>query len=150
VGGAVVSGISWHWIFWLNVPVGLAIVPLALTRLRESFGSKPSFDIVGLLLAGFGALGITWGLIRANAAGWGSREVAVSLVAGLAFVGAFLGWERRVAAPMLQLSFFAGRTFTAANAVAFFLYGGLLGALFLMSQFFQNCLGYSPLNDRTK
>jgi EmrB/QacA subfamily drug resistance transporter len=145
VGGAVVSGINWHWIFWLNVPVGLAIVPLALTHLRESFGPKTTFDFMGLLLAGLGALGITWGLVRANTVGWGSAEVVTSLAAGIVLFGVFLAWERRVATPMIQLGFFADRTFTAGNAVAFFLYGGLLGALFLMSQFFQNCLGYSPL-----
>jgi EmrB/QacA subfamily drug resistance transporter len=145
VGGAIVSGINWHWIFWLNVPVGLVIVPLALTHLKESFGPKKAIDFTGLLLAGLSALGITWGLIRANTAGWASAQVIVSLVVGILLVVAFVAWERRVATPMIQLDFFTDRTFTAANAVAFFLYGGLLGALFLMSQFFQNCLGYSPL-----
>src|SRR6266700_6485930 len=59
VGGAVVSGISWHWIFWLNVPIGLVLIPLALTRLRESFGPQPQIDIVGLVLAGAGFLSLT-------------------------------------------------------------------------------------------
>jgi EmrB/QacA subfamily drug resistance transporter len=145
VGGAVVSGINWHWIFWLNVPVGLVLVPLALTHLQESFGPKRKFDFIGLILAGLGALGLTWGLVRANTVGWGSAEVIASLAAGIVLVGAFIGWEHRASTPMIQLRFFSSRTFTAANAVAFFLYGGLLGALFLMSQFFQNCLGYSPL-----
>jgi EmrB/QacA subfamily drug resistance transporter len=145
VGGAVVSGISWHWIFWLNVPVGIALIPLAATRLSESFGPRPQLDIPGLLLAGAGAFAITWGLVRANAAGWGSAEVLGSLLAGAALIAAFLGWERRAAAPMLPLKLFSDRTFASANAVSFLMYGGLFGALFLMSQFFQNCLGYSPL-----
>src|SRR5256885_11163460 len=87
VGGAVVAGISWHWIFWLNVPVGIVLIPLAATRLTESFGPRSQLDIPGLLLAGAGAFGITWGLIRANAAGWGSPEVLGSLVAGALFAG---------------------------------------------------------------
>jgi EmrB/QacA subfamily drug resistance transporter len=145
VGGAVVAGISWHWIFWLNVPVGLALIPLAATRLTESFGPRGQLDVVGLVLAGAGAFGVTWGLVRADATGWTSPEVVVSLLAGAALGAAFLAWERRAANPMLSLALFRRRTFAGANAVSFFLYAGLFGALFLMSQFFQTCLGYSPL-----
>src|SRR4051812_35390093 len=75
VGGAVAGGLDWHWIFWINVPVGLALIPLAATRLTESFGPRPHLDIPGLALAGAGALSLTWGLVRANDAGWGSAEV---------------------------------------------------------------------------
>jgi EmrB/QacA subfamily drug resistance transporter len=145
VGGAVVGGISWHWIFWLNVPVGIVLIPLAATRLTESFGPRPQLDIPGLLLAGADAFGITWGLIRANSAGWGSAEVLGSLVAGALFAGAFLAWERRSKSPMIPVGLFRDRTFASANAVSLFMYAGLFGALFLMSQFFQNCLGYSPI-----
>jgi EmrB/QacA subfamily drug resistance transporter len=145
VGGAVVNGISWHWIFWLNVPVGIVLIPLAATRLTESFGPRPQLDVPGLLLAAAGALGVTWGLIRANSSGWGSAEVLGSLVAGAAFAAAFLAWERRSKSPMIPVGLFRDRTFASANAVSFFMYAGLFGALFLMSQFFQSCLGYSPL-----
>jgi EmrB/QacA subfamily drug resistance transporter len=145
VGGAVVSGLSWHWLFWLNVPVGLALIPMAVSRLTESFGPRPHLDIVGLLLAGAAALGVTWGLVRANAVGWGSSEVLVTLLAGVVLAGAFLAWERRTRTPMLPLGLFTERTFASANAVSFLMYAGLFGALFLMSQFFQICLGYSPL-----
>jgi EmrB/QacA subfamily drug resistance transporter len=145
VGGAVVDGISWHWIFWLNVPVGLALIPFAATKLTESFGPRPQLDIVGLVLAGAGALGLTWGLVRGNAAGWGSAEVLGAMVAGAALIGAFLQWERRTATPMLTLGHFRRPAFASANAVSFFMYAGLFGALFLMAQFFQTCLGYSPL-----
>src|SRR3954452_12025363 len=145
VGGAVVHGISWHWIFWLNVPVGLALITLAATRLTESFGPRSQLDLVGLALAAGSAFGVTWGLVRANAAGWGSAEVVGSLVAGFALMGAFLAWERRSASPMIPLGLFRSRTFASANAVSLFMYAGLFGALFLMSQFFQSCLGYSPL-----
>jgi EmrB/QacA subfamily drug resistance transporter len=145
VGGAIVDGISWHWIFWLNVPVGLAVIPLAATRLTESFGSRPQLDITGLLLAAAGALGVTWGLVRANAAGWTSAEVIAALLIGGTLVGAFLTWERRTATPMLPIELFRERTFASTNAVSFFMYAGLFGALFLMSQFFQTVLGYTPL-----
>jgi EmrB/QacA subfamily drug resistance transporter len=145
VGGAIVNGISWHWIFWLNVPIGIALVPLALTRLTESFGPRARIDVVGLVLAGAGTLGVTWGLVRANAAGWGSLEVVATLVAGAALLVVFLTWERRTPSPMLPIGLFRRRAFAGANAVSFFMYGGLFGALFLMSQFFQTCLGYSPL-----
>jgi EmrB/QacA subfamily drug resistance transporter len=145
VGGAVVNGISWHWIFWLNVPVGIALIPLAAKRLTESFGPRPQLDIVGLLLAGAGALGLTWGLVRGNAAGWGSGEVLATLLGGATFIAAFIEWERRATNPMLPLAMFRQRTFASANAVSVFMYAGLFGALFLMSQFFQTALGYSPL-----
>ncbi|HEV3284981.1 MAG TPA: MFS transporter [Solirubrobacteraceae bacterium] len=145
VGGAVVGGISWHWIFWLNVPIGIALIPLAARRLTESFGPRPQLDVAGLLLAGAGALGLTWGLVRASAVGWGSGEVLAALAAGATFIASFLAWERRTSNPMLPLALFRQRTFASANAVSVFMYAGLFGALFLMSQFFQTALGYSPL-----
>jgi EmrB/QacA subfamily drug resistance transporter len=145
VGGAVVDGVGWHWIFWLNVPVGLALIPLALSKLTESFGPRSQLDVPGLVLAGAGLLAVAWGLVRANAAGWGSAEVLLCLAAGAAILVAFVAWERRTPAPMLPLSLFSNRAFASANAVGFFLAAALFGALFLMSQFFQTALGHSPL-----
>ncbi|ADP82455.1 DHA2 family efflux MFS transporter permease subunit [Pseudofrankia inefficax] len=145
VGGAIVGGISWHWIFWLNVPVGLALVPLSIARLRESFGPRSQLDIVGLLLAAAGFFGITWGLIRTNRVGWASGQTIGALAAGIVLVGAFLVWERRTATPMLSVQLFRSRAFNAANGVSFFMYASLFGVLFLMMQFLQTGLGYSPL-----
>jgi EmrB/QacA subfamily drug resistance transporter len=145
VGGAIVGGISWHWIFWLNVPIGLALVPLSILRLTESFGPRPKLDIVGLVLAGAGLFGITWGLVEANRIGWSDAETIVALVAGGVLVAAFLGWERRTATPMLSAELFRSRGFNAANGVSFFMYASLFGVLFLMMQFLQTALGYSPL-----
>jgi EmrB/QacA subfamily drug resistance transporter len=145
VGGAVLTGISWHWIFWVNVPVGLAVAPLAAKRLKESFGPKTQLDVVGLLLASAAALAITWGLVRANSAGWISAEVLGTLISGAVLSVLFLRWERTTSHPMVQLDLFRNRTFAGANAVSFFMYAGLFGALFLMSQFLQSCLGYSAL-----
>jgi EmrB/QacA subfamily drug resistance transporter len=145
IGGAIVSGISWHWIFWVNVPVGLAVVALAPSRLGESFGPRSRIDTIGVGLAGAGMLGVTWGLVRANTVGWGSFEVLATLIAGVAAVIGFLVWERHAANPMLSLELFRQRGFAAANAVSFLLYAGLIGALFLMTQLLQTELGHSPL-----
>jgi EmrB/QacA subfamily drug resistance transporter len=145
VGGAIVGGISWHWIFWLNVPIGLALIPLSMSRLTESFGPRSQLDIVGLLLAGAGFFGITWGLVRANVIGWGTTETMTALVLGCALVVAFLRWERRTTTPMLSPALFRSRSFIAANGVSFFMYASLFGVLFLMMQFLQIGLGYSPL-----
>ena len=145
VGGAVVDGLDWHWIFWLNVPIGLALIPLSAARLQESFGPATRLDIPGLGLAGMGLLGVTWGLVRANDAGWGSLEVVGSLAAGAALLYAFAAWERRAPDPMLPPALFRRRDLASANAVSFFMYAGLFGVLFLMSQLLQSALGNSPL-----
>src|SRR5690242_6513762 len=120
VGGAVVQGISWHWIFWLNVPIGLALMPLAWTRLSESYGPKQRLDLTGLGLVSVGLLGIVWGLVRGNSVGWASPEILGSLLAGGALVAAFVLWELRTAEPMLPMRFFRNRTFTLANVASLF------------------------------
>jgi EmrB/QacA subfamily drug resistance transporter len=145
VGGAVVEGINWHWIFWLNVPIGLVLIPLSALRLRESFGPRPRLDVIGLLLAGGGLFAITWGLVRSNAVGWASGEVIAALVIGAIVVGLFLTWEHRTRNPMLPLALFRRARFTSANAVSFFMYASLFGAAFLMAQFFQTAQHHSPL-----
>jgi len=145
VGGAVVSGIDWHWIFWLNVPIGLAVIPVAAKRLTESYGPANTLDLRGLALAGGGVLGLTWGLVRAGAVGWTSTEVLTALIAGGALIAAFVAWEYRAPHPMIPPALFRSRPFAAANAVSFFMYAGLFGVLFLMSQLFQTALGYSSI-----
>jgi EmrB/QacA subfamily drug resistance transporter len=145
VGGAIAGGISWQWIFWLNVPVGLVLIPLALSRLRESFGPRPELDLVGLGLAGAAALGMTWGIVRAEAAGWYSAEVVASLLGGLVLIAAFFAWERRAPSPMMPLALFRDRGFATANAVSFLMLAALFGTLFLMAQFLQTALSHSPL-----
>jgi EmrB/QacA subfamily drug resistance transporter len=145
IGGAIVSGINWHWIFWVNVPIGVALVALAPSRLSESFGPRPRIDVIGVVLAGAGCLGVTWALVRANTVGWGSLEVLAASTVGAAGVVGFLVWERRSSSPMLPLELFRRRGFAAANAVSFFMYAGLIGGLFLMTQLLQTALGHSPL-----
>src|SRR5436305_7233924 len=144
VGGAVVSGISWHWIFWLNVPVGIALVPLALTRLDETRGPTKRLDVPGVVLASAGLFGIVWGLVRGNSVGWASPEIVGSFVLGIVVLAAFVMWELRTSTPMLPMRFFRNRTFTLANSASLFMSFGMFGAIFLLSQFFQTVQGYSP------
>jgi EmrB/QacA subfamily drug resistance transporter len=146
VGGAVVEGLAWEWIFWVNVPIGLLAVPLVLTRMKESFGADTVLDIPGLALVTGGALGIVWGLVRGNPAGWGSPEVVLSLAIGVVLVAAFIAWEMRAAEPMLPMRFFRSRAFSAGNAAIFFTFASLFGAVFFFAQLLQTGLGYGPLD----
>jgi EmrB/QacA subfamily drug resistance transporter len=145
VGGAVVSGVSWHWIFWLNVPIGLVLAPLAYARLEETHGSDSALDLPGLALASSGLLGIVWALVRGNDQGWTSLGILAPLVGGAALVAAFVWWETRSASPMLPLAFFRDRTFTLANVASLLMFFGMFGSIFFLAQFFQTVQGYSPL-----
>ena len=145
VGGAVVEGLSWQWIFWLNVPIGLVFIPLALSRLTESYGPGGRLDLPGLGLASAGLFGVVWALVRGNAEGWTSPEILGSLLGGLLLVAAFVAWELRAAAPMLPMRFFRSPAFALANTASFFMFFGMFGSIFLLAQFFQTVQGYSPL-----
>src|SRR6476659_6060526 len=145
VGGAVVEGISWHWIFWLNVPIGLVLVPLALRRLEESRGPAGRLDLPGVALASAGLFGIVWGLVRGNAQGWASAAIVGSLAAGAVLVAAFVAWELRASRPMLPMRFFRSRSFALANGASFLMFFGMFGSIFLLAQFFVSIQGYSPL-----
>jgi EmrB/QacA subfamily drug resistance transporter len=145
VGGAVVSGISWQWIFWLNVPIGLVLVPLVLLRLDESRGPWGRLDVPGLVLAGVGLFGIVWGLVRGNELGWGSPAILGAILGGLVVMAGFVAWELRAPTPMLPMRFFRNRTFALANVSSLFFSFGMFGSVFLLAQFFQTVQGYSPL-----
>jgi EmrB/QacA subfamily drug resistance transporter len=145
VGGAITEGIAWQWIFWLNVPIGIALIPLVLTRMDESHGPNTKVDLPGLALVSAGLFGVVWGLVRGNPAGWASAEVLGSLAAGLVLLAAFVRFELHASAPMLPMRFFRSRAFSAGNAAIFCAVGGLFCAVFFMAQFLQTGLGYSPL-----
>ena len=145
VGGAVVQGISWQWIFWLNVPIGLALAPLARVRLTESRGPDRHLDLAGLALASAGLFAVVWGLVRANSQGWTSPEIVSSLAAGVLVLAIFVTYEFRARAPMLPMRFFRNRTFSGANVASMLMFFGMFGSVFLLAQFFQTVQGLSPL-----
>jgi EmrB/QacA subfamily drug resistance transporter len=144
-GGVVVETLSWPWVFWVNVPIGAALVWFALTEVDESHGQDRALDVPGLVLAGAGSFGLVWALVQGNTAGWTSVEVIASAVLGLAAIGAFAGWQRRAAHPMLPLHLFGSRRFSAGNAVIFFHWASALGTMFFLAQYLQTGLGYGPL-----
>jgi len=145
VGGAVVDGLSWHWIFWINVPIGIALIPVAMARLSESRGPNRTLDLPGVALASSGLLGVVFGIVRSQALGWTSTTVLVSIGAGLVLLAAFVAWELRAPAPMLPMRFFRNRAFSATNGVSLAMFFGTFGSIFLLAQFFQVAQGYSPL-----
>jgi len=145
VGGAVTQGLDWHWIFWVNVPIGVVATVLARLRLAETRGPATRLDLPAAALVSTGAIAIVWGLIRSGDVGWGSAQVVASLIGGVILVAAFLAWEWRATDPMLPLRLFGSRSFAAANLTGFLMAGSIFSAAFLMSQYFQFALGYSPL-----
>ncbi len=145
IGGAIVSGITWSAIFWINVPVGILVIVLGLFRLEESYGERARLDFAGLVLAAGGLLGVTYGLIRGNALGWGSAEIIGPIGAGIVLLVCFLIWEMRASNPMLPLGMFKIREFSAANSVGFLMSAGMFGSIFLLTLFLQEIQGASPL-----
>ena len=144
VGGAVIQLSTWHWIFWINVPVGIALAPAAARRLKESYGPERGLDLPGLGLASTGLFGLIFGLIRAQTLGWTAVEVVISLAAGIVLLVAFVAQELRSSDPMLPMAFFKRRSFAVTNVVSLAMYFGMFGSIFFMSQYLQNVLGNSP------
>src|SRR3954463_12586089 len=144
-GGLVVDGFSWEYIFWLNVPIGLALMPLAARQLDESHGPDRHLDLPGLALAGSGLLGIVYGIVRGQSLGWTSSTILASLATGAILLAAFVAWELRAPAPMLPMRFFRSRAFTATNGVSLAMFFGAFGSIFLLAQFFQVVQHMSPL-----
>ena len=147
-GGAIIESISWQWIFWVNVPVGLALLPLARRGLVESHGPAGRLDLPGVGLATTGLLGIVYATVRGNELGWDSTTVVGAYVAGAAFLVLFGLWERRAPAPMLPLRFFRSRAFSATSAVSLAMSFGIFGSIFLLAQYFQTVKGYGAARGR--
>ena len=146
VGGAVVEGLAWQWIFWLNVPIGArARRCRCCAGSRRATGRTRGSTSAALALVTLGLLGLVWGLVRGNPAGWGSAEVVGALAGGAVLVVAFVAWELRARAPMLPMRFFRARSFSAGNAAIFFAVGSLFCGVFFLAQFLQTGLGRGPL-----
>jgi len=144
IGGAVVEGWNWQAIFWLNVPLGILSVPLAIAALPNSFGARVRADVIGVVLAGAGILGLVYGIVRGNDAGWTSAEVLVGLIGGAILLALFLVRESRVSAPLLPLRLFRDRSFSISNAVGLTFSFGAFGSVFILIQFLQIVQSYSP------
>jgi len=145
VGGAISEGLAWQALFWINVPIGLIAIPLAVLRLTETRGPSTRLDLPGLGLVSGGLLAVVWGLVRGNDLGWTSPTIIGSFAGGAVLLAAFVAWEARSAGPMLPLRLFRSRNFAAANVVSLLMTFGMFGSIFLLAQFFQVVQGYSPL-----
>ncbi|MFJ3639031.1 MFS transporter [Streptomyces sp. NPDC090108] len=144
IGGSLTEHVSWHWIFWLNVPLGVALLPLARLRLAESYGTGAPLDVPGTLLASGGLFGIVYGLVRGPSDGWTGSLVLTGLVAGGALLTGFVVYSTRAANPMLPMRLFRSRAFSGINAASLLMFLGMFGSIFLLSQYMQGVLGYSP------
>jgi EmrB/QacA subfamily drug resistance transporter len=146
VGGAITQGLDWHWVFWVNVPIGLVAAALSAVRLAESRGPAARLDLPGAALAAGGAVALVWGLARAGDVGWGNVETAATLGTGILLIAGFVAWELRAPEPMLPMRLFGSLAFSAANLTGAMVGAALTAAAFLMAQYFQGVLGLSPLD----
>ncbi len=144
-GGAIAVGLDWRWIFWLNLPVGLVVLAFVRSRIAECRGADAALDLNGLVLVSGAAFALVWGLMRATSAGWTSLETLVPLSAGALLTVAFIGFERRIAAPMVPMRLFGLRGFAAGSAAGFALYSSMYGVVFYLPQFLQAAQGHDPL-----
>jgi EmrB/QacA subfamily drug resistance transporter len=145
LGGAIIQGIGWQWIFWINVPIGVVAAVASAVMLKESRGPRPRLDLIGLPLIALGLLALIWAPVRAPAIGWGSREVIGALIVGAVLIAAFVFWESRAPLPMMPLEYFRSRAFSAAGGVAFPFSFALIGSVFWIAQMLQVGMSYSPL-----
>ncbi|MEU7923619.1 MFS transporter [Micromonospora sp. NPDC049801] len=144
IGGAVTEAWSWQWIFWVNVPIGLLLLPV-MTRVRESRGGYGRLDPVGVVLVTAGMLGIVSSLVRGNSAGWDSPSILAGFIVGGLLVLVFIFWQSRARTPMVPLSLFRSRGFSLTMVATIIMPFGVFGAVFLGTQYLQSVLGYSPL-----
>jgi EmrB/QacA subfamily drug resistance transporter len=146
VGGAITQGIDWHWIFWINVPIGIAAVILGIRLLPESYGARERLDLVGVGLVTAGVVALVWALSRANQAGWSSAEVSGTLIAGVVSLVAFVAWESSVREPMVPLRMFAARDFAIGNLTTFLMSGAIFAGGLLVTEEFQLARHFSPVS----
>ena len=145
IGGGITQGLSWHWIFWVNVPIGIFATIGAASWLQESRGPRARLDIPALILVSSGVGVLIWGLVAGGQDGWGSAQNLAGLTAGTVLLGGFAGWEARAAEPMIPLGLFRRIRFSSAVITLFCTSAAIFSAAFLTSQFFQFTLGDTPL-----
>jgi EmrB/QacA subfamily drug resistance transporter len=146
VGGLLTEHLSWHWIFFVNVPVGVLGIAASYLLIRESKDeTHESLDLPGLATSALGLFALTYGLIEANHYGWGSVRIAGSFVVSAAALAAFIAMERRRRAPMLDLTLFRSGTYVGANVAMLLVALAMFGVFFFVSLYMQNVLGYSAV-----
>ena len=146
IGGSITEGIDWHWIFWINVPIGVVALALCLRLLPESYGAPERLDLVGVALVTGGVVALVWALVRANQSGWASAEIVTTLAAGTLLLLLFVAWELRAPQPMIPLRLFRNQTFAAGNATTFLMSGAIFAGAYFVTQEFQFARGYSPVS----
>jgi EmrB/QacA subfamily drug resistance transporter len=145
LGGAITEGVAWQWIFWINVPIGLLLIPFVTQKIRESWGHDATFDIAGLLYAILASFGLMWGLMRGNQAGWFSTEIISAFMIGIAFTVVFIWWENKTSTPMIPMRFFKSSSFALGNLATFLLSSTTFSSVFFIAQFLQIEQGFAPL-----
>jgi len=146
IGGIITSGIGWEWIFFVNVPIGIAAVALTLKQVEESRDPDATgVDWLGLITFSGSLFLLVFALVRGNGAGWGSTQIVAMLAGSAVLMIAFVVAERVQARPMLDLSLLRRPAFTGANIVAFALSGSIFAMFLYLTLYIQNVLGYSPL-----
>jgi EmrB/QacA subfamily drug resistance transporter len=146
IGGAITQSLSWHWVFWLNVPLGILAAALSVRQLSETIGPPTQLDLTAVALVSGGAVGIVLGLVRGSDLGWTSAATIATLGGGLVLMASFVAWHLRVPAPMLPMRLFRSVSFSAANTTGFFQSGAVFGGIFLVTQYFQLAVGNSPFD----
>lgn len=146
VGGAVVEGLDWRWIFWINIPVGVLAVPLVLAVVKESRGERARLDLFGMLLATAGLFALVWGIVNGSEDGWTDGPILAAFVAGVLLLAAFVAWERKAEHPLLPLGFYRIRAFTLTNVVSASMYFGVFGSIFFLAQYLQIAPPRTPLH----
>lgn len=145
IGGAIVQFGDWHWVFWINVPIGIAVTLAAARWLPAGRGPSARLDLPGTLLVTGGLLGIVYGLIQSDQLGWADAQVLLPVIAGVLLLAAFAICEHRVANPVVPPRLFRSRGFTLTNLVALLIQGGTFGSVFLLIQFLQDVQHYRPV-----
>ena len=144
VGGAIMEGWDWQAIFWINVPVAIIAIPLALVVLRNDFGARARIDVPGAILAAAGVLALVHAIVRGNDDGWDSVGVIAELILGSLLVVAFVLWQARTASPLVPLRLFRDRSFSVTNVIGFAFSFGTFGSVFLLIQYLQVVQGSTP------